>query len=244
MGLFRRSVTYITPGGRIARIYADLAAQHHLLIAGATGSGKSVALHGAITATLYQSPARTQYVLIAPKRVELARYKGLPHTVTYASNPDNIARALDQAISIMETRYQEMQRARITRYEGADLYVIIDELADLMTTDKKRVAPMIQRICQLGRAARVHLFAATQCPLASVLPTAITCNLDSRLGLRTRNAQDSRNILGVSCCEKLPRYGQGYYMTADGIRLVDLPLIDDAETVRLISWCTSKHCRE
>ena len=112
-----------------------------------------------------------------------------------------------------------------------------------MLTDKRIVQPLIQRLGQLGRAAHVHLIACTQCPLASVIPTAIKCNLDSRLGLRTRSAQDSRNILGIAGCETLPRYGQGYYMTPEGVDRTALPMVSDDLIAPLIRWWTGPNCK-
>lgn len=115
------------------------------------------------------------------------------------------------------------------------MYVVIDELADLMTTNKKQVQPILQRLCQIGRAANVHVVAATQCPLSAVIPTPIKVNFDSRVALRTRSGQDSRNILGVTGCELLPRYGQGYYMTPEGCRLYNIPMYE-TETPDIIEY--------
>lgn len=237
------STTYRTPAGQYSPLYYNMAQQPHLLIAGATGSGKSVVINGILHALLMNhSPATCRLILIDPKRVELVQYKQLPHVLTYASEPGEPARALRYAVQIMEDRFSEMQRTGARSYNGSHVYIIIDELADLMLTDKKTVQPLIQRICQLGRAARVHLIAATQCPLAKVIPTEIKCNMDARVGLRTRSAQDSRNILGVSCCENLPRYGQGYYMTPEGMDRYQLPMIPDTMLNALIAYWTSKAC--
>lgn len=235
------STTYRTPGGTYSTLYADMAKQPHLLIAGATGSGKSVVENGVIHAILTNnSPATARLILVDPKRVELSQYKALPHTLCYASDGKAATQALQYAIEIMEGRYSAMQKAGVRRYDGADVYVLIDELADLMLTDKKAVQPLIQRIAQLGRAARIHLIVCTQCPLAKVIPTEIKCNLDARVGLRTRSAQDSRNILGVTGCESLPRYGKGFYMTPEGMKLHDMPLIPDAWQTALIDYWTDK----
>ena len=231
-----------TPSGRIYNLYADMATQTHLLIAGATGSGKSVVERGIIHTLLFHSPARVQLILIDPKRVELVQYKGLPHVIAYAADPAERLEALQAAVNIMDQRYNAMSRQGVRAYSGPDLYVIIDELADLMTTQKKAVAPLLQRLAQLGRAARVHLIACTQCPLRAVIPTEIACNLDARVGLRTRNAQDSRNILQQTGCEQLPRYGQGYYMTPDCCNLWAMPYVTEDETAALVEWWTSRRC--
>lgn len=227
---------YITPEGTCYRLYEDMLQQPHLLIAGATGSGKSVIINGIMHAALYNSPVTARFILIDVKRVELCEYRYLPHTIAYADNVTSAVKALNTALDITETRYGDMQRRRLRKYDGSHVYVIIDELADLMTTAKTLVTPLIQRLCQIGRAARVHVIAATQCPLSAVIPTPIKVNFDSRVGLRTRSAQDSRNILGVKGCENLPRYGMGYYMTPEGLTLYSIPMVADAERTRLINY--------
>ena len=133
-----------------------------------------------------------------------------------------------------------MQRRRQRLYNGSDVYIMIDELADLMTTAKRDVMPLLQRLCQIGRAARVHVIAATQCPISAVIPTPIKVNFDSRVALRTRSKQDSRNILGLTGCETLPRYGYGYYMTPENTTLYQIPMIADGDRQRLIEYWTGR----
>ena len=227
---------WTTPTGDYFTLYKDMLKQPHLLIAGATGSGKSVIINGLVYTALYDSPAAVQFILIDPKRVELVDYKPLPHTVQYASEPGEMVQALEKAMEITESRYRAMQAQRVKKYRGAALYVIIDELADLMTTDRRHVQPLLQRLAQIGRAANVHIIAATQCPLSSVIPTPIKVNFDARVALRTRSAQDSRNILGVKGCELLPRYGQGYYMTPDGLTLYNIPMQDPASVKTMLDY--------
>lgn len=240
--MFGRKKAWRTPAGTTYTLYSDMAAQPHLLVAGATGSGKSVVINGIISTLLFRAPSQAQLVLIDPKRVELVRYKDLPHTVRYASEPADMVQALQQALAITDRRYQDMQKARVLKYTGPDLYVVIDELADLMTTDKRHVQPLIQRLCQIGRAARVHVIAATQCPLAAVIPTPIKVNFDSRVALRTSCAQDSRNIIQQTGCELLPRYGQGFYRTPEGLDLWNIPMVPESTIMDLIRWWTSRQC--
>lgn len=225
-----------TPPGQVYSLYRDMLKQPHLLIAGATGSGKSVVINGLVYTAMYNSPAAVQFILIDPKRVELVDYKPLPHTLMYASEPGEMVEALEKAMEITESRYKAMQRQRVKKYPGGALYVIIDELADLMTTARRQVQPLIQRLAQIGRAANVHIIAATQCPLATVIPTPIKVNFDSRVALRTRSAQDSRNILDLTGCELLPRYGQGYYMTPDGLKLYNIPMQPQEDINALVKY--------
>ena len=245
--------TLYSPIGDTYNLYADMLKQTHLLIVGATGSGKSVVINGIIHTALFHCPNKNSFVLIDPKRVELSEYKNLPHTLLYASEPYSIVSALETVMNEIENRYRVMQRNNVRNWDRfialypnkgycENLYVIIDELADLMTTNKKQVLPLIQRIAQIGRAANVHIIAATQCPLSTVIPTALKVNFDSRVGLRTRSAQDSRNILGFNGCEELPRYGYGYYMTPELTDLFEFHMYDNAERQRVINhWLDQCH---
>lgn len=235
--------TWRTPSGEYSRLYADMLEQMHVLIAGAAGSGKSVIINGIITAAMFDGPGERRFILIDPKRVELSKYRALPHTMAYASEPSQMVSALRSALDVIEARYKDMQRRGLDKFDGAHIYVIIDELADLMTTQKRAVMPLIQRICQIGRAARVHVIAATQCPISAVIPTPIKVNFDAIVGLRTRCAQDSRNIIGMKGCEHLPRYGEGYYMTPEGFDLYKIPMVEDAERRRLIDHWTHQRPR-
>lgn len=240
--------TFTTPGGSVPGLYRDALTQPHMLIAGATGSGKSVVINGMVFCALHRlpfdRPDGVQFILIDPKRVELAAYKDLPHTIRYASEPETIVSALNQAMQICEDRYRRMQRERIRKYNGADLYVIIDEFADLMTTNRRVIQPIIQRLAQIGRAARVHIVLATQTPISKVLPTEIKCNFDARIGLRTRSAQDSRNIIGSAGLEDLPRYGQGYYMRPEGEAYYTMPMIPDADLSWIVSFWLDQYRRQ
>lgn len=231
----------ITPGGSVSCLYEDMAKQAHILIAGRTGSGKSVVINGIIHSQLCaHGNGSVQLILIDPKRVELAQWRYTPHCICYASEPADRVKALSIAMATIEDRYASMQRNRERKYSGGHVYVVIDELADLLTTQKRAVLPLLQRIGQIGRAANVHLIAATQCPTAQVLSTQLRCNFDAILGLKTRSAQDSRNIIGQPGCELLPRYGKGYYVRPGEESVVDLPMIPDNELARVEDWWTDK----
>lgn len=240
-------VKYTTPTGTQYALYQDMLSQPHLMIAGATGSGKSVVINALIYTALCRFPHDAEsnnnvgFILIDPKRVELVDYKDLPHTLRYASEPAEMVQAIQYAMELTEARYRTMQRQRAKKWDGGQVYVIIDEFADLMTTNKKQVHPLIQRLAQVGRAAGVHIILATQCPLAKVIPTEIKVNFDARVALRTRSAQDSRNILGVTGCERLPRHGQGYYMAPEGVTLYNIPMITEEElSARVKFWMDQK----
>lgn len=229
------SERHIIPAGRYSLLYNDMANQTHLLIAGRTGSGKSCVVNGIIQSQLVQKSCdEVQFILIDPKRVELSAWKNTPHCIAYAGDDmRERLNALNLAIRIIESRFAKMEAEGLKKYNGSDILIIIDELADLLTTQKTDVLPLLQRIGQIGRAARVHLIACTQCPTAQILSTQLRCNFDSILGLRTRSAQDSRNIIGIKGCEKLPDHGQGYYVTPQREGIIDLPLIPEEDLRRI-----------
>lgn len=230
--------TMTTPGGKCPVIYSDMAKQTHLLIAGKTGAGKSVVINGIIYSLLIDSfPENARFIFVDPKRVELSQYIRIPHCMMYASEPGQPAQALKIGLTEIENRYKAMQRAGQRKYTGGAVYIIIDELADLMTTARQEIVPLIQRIAQIGRAANVHIIAATQCPLAKIIPTEIKVNFDAILGLKTATKQHSRNIIDMAGCENLPPYGYGYYITPRGMSLEKLPLVQETELARVVkSW--------
>lgn len=244
-----RKKTLTSPIGQIYELYSSMLEQPHLMIAGATGSGKSVVINAIIYTALYKFPFDSangvQFILIDPKRVELAQYKSLPHTLCYASEPDEIIDTLQYAMTITESRYKAMQKAGSRKYSGSNIYVIIDEFADIMTTDKRHVQPLIQRLAQIGRAANVHIILATQCPLTKVIPTEIKVNFDAILGLRTATRRHSVNIVDIPGCETFPDPREegkacGYYRKGANIDFYDLPMIQDEELAARVKWWTDQ----
>lgn len=239
---------YRTPSGKVYRPFLDLAQKPHLLIAGATGSGKSVLVNGIITSILNtESPYHARFVLIDPKKVELADYARLPHTAKYASEPGDMIRSLAWALEETDRRFGSMQRKGTKEYTGPHLYVIIDELADLMTMHKKEVLPLLQRLAQIGRAARVHLIACTQNVMAVTIPTVLKCNFSTIIGLRTATRQQSRMLIDAPGCETLPNpktEGISYGFVRDGADLSKLKIFKypDQYIQSLIRWWTSSAC--
>lgn len=233
---------WTTPGGEYSRLYADMLSQHHVLIAGATGSGKSVVINGIIQAALMNAPCKVGFILIDPKRVELAQYADLPHTITHAKGFDPVSwlRALTQAVNIMDARYKEMERKREKLYNGSDIYVIIDEWANVYKNGGKDCYKAVMRLTSEGRAARVHVILATQVPKANIIPTEIRENFTARLCLRCNSKAESRVLMDISGCENLPQYGFGYYITPTGKDLYKLPMIPENELNRLVTYWTGK----
>lgn len=232
---------WVTPSGQISNLFKDMSEQTHLLIAGETGSGKSVVVNGILSTLMFKTPDEAQLILIDPKRVELVQWRNVPHCIYYASEPGEPRQALLFALNIIEKRFKAMQQRGERKSSAGAVYVVIDELADLMVTAKRDILPLLQRVCQIGRAANIHVIACTQCPLAKIIPTEVKVNFDSILGLRTATKQHSRNIIEITGCEDLPRYGYGYYRRPEGFSLEQIPMIPETEIDRLVShWNKQK----
>lgn len=240
--------SYRTPAGTVYRPFLRMAECPHLLIAGCTGSGKSVALNGIIHSLLMtESPFHVQFALIDPKRVELSQYKHLPHVVKYADTHPDIVRTLQWAVDETDRRFSVMQRYAVKEYDGPHLYVIIDELADLMVSLKNETLPLLQRLAQIGRAARVHLIACSQNIMAQTIPTVLRCNFSAILGLRTANKQQSRFLISAPGCEMLPNprtEEKGYGFLRDGADLEKIFIYKypDEQIENTIAWWTSSAC--
>jgi len=213
----------------------ELLKRPHLLIAGATGSGKSVLINSIMYTLLTYSPAEKQVILIDPKRVELSDYKRLPHCLGFASETPDIIALLKRACSAMDERYKVMEAQHRKMYEGADVYVVIDEFADLMITTKE-AEPLIQRLAQLGRACRYHLIIATQAPNRQVLKAGILLNLSDRIALHCNDKIESRQILGQAGAEQLPQYGKCIYKSNGNLTLMQVPLTPDEDLMERINF--------
>lgn len=238
-----KEVYYTSPTGETYNLFTDMLAQPHLLIAGATGSGKSVVINGLIDTLMYRCPfdhpGNAQLILVDPKKVELSQYKFLPHTLAHAAgyDPEAWVNALQQAVNIMDMRYNEMAKQGLKLYAKSDLYVVIDEWASIYKSVKgKECYKLLMRLTSEGRAARVHVIMATQVPKASIIPTEIRENFAARLCLRTANSIQSRVIMEENGCEDLPRYGQGYYLTPEGNTLYNIPYVKEETIESNLAW--------
>lgn len=231
------------PGGNYWILYKELAdRQSHTLIAGATGSGKSVCLNGIMQYILVsQSPVDATFVLIDPKKVELIDYKDIPHTMMYADEPESIIKALERVVNEIKFRYEAMQERHMKMYDGPILYVIIDELADITLTMTDEALPLLTRIAQIGRAANVRLIACSQNILAKTIPTVLKCNFNTILGLRTATRQHSRYLIEAPGCEALPNpkvAGTAFGYLRDGADLTkrQLYMFPESELKALINY--------
>jgi len=226
--------------------FEDMAKGEHILIGGTTGSGKSVALNGFIMHLLKQDPSEVHLILIDPKRIELARYKNLPHTLSHSHTIEDINKAIIHAERIMEARFEEMEEKGILEYDGSHIYIIIDEYASVGGRHgkaSKEAMDSLSAIAFKGRASRIHIVACTQRPTQDVVEGLIQNNFTTTLALRTKKAQDSRNLIGVSGCERFPKVGKAYYDTPSLVDLqeITIPLVPDTlQNQVLTHWMKQK----
>ncbi len=243
---------------------ADLATMPHLLIAGSTGTGKSVGLNAMLTSILYRAtPEDVRLIMIDPKRLELGMYEDIPHLLTpVVVDPKKAANALRWAVREMEERYKHLatfgvrnieQYNRNVRHMLEDkatadsaeapkllpfIVVVVDELADLMMVAGNEVEESICRLAQMARAVGIHLILATQRPSVDVITGLIKANLPSRISFRVQSKIDSRTILDGNGAEQLLGKGDMLFMPPATSRTVRLhgPYISEQESARLASF--------
>jgi S-DNA-T family DNA segregation ATPase FtsK/SpoIIIE len=229
-------------------VIADLAKMPHLLIAGATGAGKSVAINTIISSLLYNAtPDEVRLLMVDPKRIELSGYEGIPHLLhPVVVEPKLASRALQWAVREMERRYRLLEEAKVKNFDsynqtGAEklpyIVIIVDELADLMMVASKDVEASIARLAQMARASGMHLILATQRPSVDVLTGLIKANFPTRISFKVASKIDSRTIIDTSGAEHLLGAGDMLYLPSGRpLQRIHGAYISEAETTQIVDF--------
>jgi len=235
-------------------IVANLAKMPHLLVAGATGSGKSVCINGIITSVLYKAkPDEVKFLMIDPKMVELNVYNGIPHLLApVVTDPRRASLALKKIVVEMEKRYEAFSKSATRNIEGYNaqliekgetplpyIVVIVDELADLMMVAAGDVEDAITRLAQMARAAGIHLIIATQRPSVDVITGVIKANIPSRIAFGVSSQVDSRTILDMAGAEKLLGRGDMLFVPVGASKAVRVQgaFLSDNEVEAVVTFC-------
>jgi len=233
-------------------IVGDLSAMPHLLIAGTTGSGKSVCINTIILSLLYKySPEKCNLILIDPKMLELSTYEGIPHLICpVITEPKKATAALGWAVREMESRYKLMTSVGVKNIDGYNaknkkhmpyIVVIVDEMSDLMLIAGKEIENYIQRLSQMARAAGIHIIMATQRPSVDVITGTIKANFPTRISFQVSSKIDSRTILGEQGAEQLLGKGDMLFMSsANRIIRIHGPYVSETEIEKVNSFLRSQ----
>jgi len=235
-----------------APVIGDLASMPHLLIAGTTGSGKSVCINTIILSLLYKySPEKCNLILIDPKMLELSTYEGIPHLLCpVITEAKKATAALGWAVKEMESRYKLMTSEGVKNIDGYNLkhkkhmpyiVVIVDEMSDLMLIAGKEIENYIQRLSQMARAAGIHIIMATQRPSVDVITGTIKANFPTRISFQVTSKIDSRTILGEQGAEQLLGKGDMLFMSsANRIVRIHGPYVSESEIEKVNSYLRSQ----
>ena len=223
----------------------DLSSMPHLLIAGTTGSGKSVCINTIILSLLYKhTPDKCKFILIDPKMLELSTYEGIPHLLCpVITEAKRAASVLGWVVKEMENRYRLMTRVGVKNIDGYNekhkismpyIVVIVDEMSDLMLVAGKEIENYIQKLSQMARAAGIHIIMATQRPSVDVITGTIKANFPTRISFQVTSKIDSRTILGEQGAEQLLGKGDMLYMTsANKITRIHAPFVSENEIEKI-----------
>ena len=226
-------------------ITGDLSSMPHLLIAGTTGSGKSVCINTIILSLLYKhSPEKCKFILIDPKMLELSTYEGIPHLLCpVITEAKKAASVLGWVVKEMENRYKLMTKVGVRNIDGYNekhkismpyIVVIVDEMSDLMLVAGKDIENYIQKLSQMARAAGIHIIMATQRPSVDVITGTIKANFPTRISFQVTSKIDSRTILGEQGAEQLLGKGDMLYMTsANRMTRIHAPFVAEGEIEKI-----------
>ena len=233
-------------------LVGDLASMPHLLIAGTTGSGKSVCINTIILSLLYRlPPEKCKFILIDPKMLELSTYEGIPHLICpVITEAKKAASVLGWVVKEMESRYRLMTKEGVRNIDGYNakhklpmpyIVVVVDEMSDLMLVAGKEIENYIQKLSQMARAAGIHIIMATQRPSVDVITGTIKANFPTRISFQVTSKIDSRTILGEQGAEQLLGKGDMLYMSsANKMIRIHAPFVSDGEIEKINNFLRSQ----
>ena len=233
-------------------IISDLSTMPHLLIAGTTGSGKSVFIHTIILSLLYKlTPEKCKFILIDPKMLELSTYEGIPHLLCpVITEAKKAASALGWVVKEMESRYKLMTKVGVRNIDGYNeknkismpyIIVVVDEMSDLMLVAGKEIENYIQKLSQMARAAGIHIIMATQRPSVDVITGTIKANFPTRISFQVTSKIDSRTILGEQGAEQLLGKGDMLFMSsANKIVRIHAPFVSEKEIEKINNFLSEQ----
>lgn len=209
-------------------IYDEIAHEAHIMIGGSTGSGKSVVEKGIIYNLVNNyTPDEVQLYFIDPKKVVLHRFALLPHVAGYADDDESAMVILDYLKITMDRRNKWCQDNDVEEYPGTAIYCFIDETADVIVRQGKDALRKFQLLLQMARSANIHMVFCSQCVNRKLIPAEVQCNITCVVGLKTRKAIESRQLVDSDACMKLPRYGKCVLITPDGESVRDVPMYEE-----------------
>lgn len=212
----------------------------HILVAGATGNGKSVLMHGIVLSLMYNTlPSEAQFIFIDPKMVEFNRYRSAHHLFCDpVTDLDGAIPALQEAERIMFERYHELKDQGEEQWTGTHLFVVVDEIAELIFKSEHEAIALLSSIARLGRAAGVHLICATQLPSRSVLSNQVAMNFECRVCLMCENPVDYRTILGTMPSVIPDRIGMCVMRCHGKETVFQAPLVTKQDYLHFVETCT------
>lgn len=209
-------------------IYSEIAKEAHIMIGGATGSGKSVVEKGIIYNLVNNyTPDEVQLYFIDPKKVVLHRLALLPHVSGYADTDESAMDILNYLRITMDQRNRWCQENDCENYPGSAIYCFIDETADVIVRRGKEALRNFQLLLQMARSANIHMVFCSQCVNRKLIPAEVQCNITCVVGLKCRKSIESRQLVDSDACMKLPRYGKCVMITPDGEEVRDVPMYED-----------------
>lgn len=236
-----KKLYWISPNKEPDTLASRMLAEPHVLIGGTTGSGKSTMIEALLYSICTSAPCERSFAIVDLKRISLTRWKEFPHCQRYANDKETALKLIKDFSATMDDRLKEMEKRSLSVWDKGEIYLIIDEAADLLDNCPESIE-YIAHICRLARVTKMHVIYATQAPDRKTIPASLQHNINALLGLRCRSAIESRQVIGSKGCETLPRYGKGLYICPSLMQPeeVQCNMISNDDIAWLCNWWATK----